>query len=383
ASYRNGQWLEAVALPFASIDFSTQHPTLSSDERTLYFASDMPGGFGKLDIYKVAINTDGTYGTPVNLGATVNTEQVDAFPFMSKDNTLYYATNGKQGFGGLDIFMAEMQNGSFEASTNLGDDINTAKDDHSYIINERDNIVYFSSDRSGMDKLYTATRTENELAKFLVDGYVKDKITGDFLPNAVVTLMDENGNMLQTATVSQNGRYEFRVATGKNYFIKGALKGYATTEELFDTKDSTSKSKTILLSLEPYDVVQARIKENEKGELLINLDKIYFDYNRSAIRSDAAVILDDLVRIMNLYPAMNIEVSAHTDSRGPSAYNLTLSKDRAAAVVAYVTARGIKVNRLQSIGYGEEKLLNDCKDGKKCTEEQHENNRRCEFKIID
>ena len=153
----NGNWTNIERLPFSSQEYSVEHPSLSADGSKLYFASDMPGSLGSFDIYVVDVNADGTFGTPRNLGPTVNTEHREQFPFISEDDVLYFSSDGHQGFGNLDIFRAE---GDFSEVKNLGTSANSAYDDFAFVIREGEDEGFFASNRRGTDNLYTFTREE-------------------------------------------------------------------------------------------------------------------------------------------------------------------------------------------------------------------------------
>jgi outer membrane protein OmpA-like peptidoglycan-associated protein len=377
----DGAWTNVTALPFNSEAYSTEHPSLSKNGKTLYFSSDMPGGFGGFDIYKVTINSDGTYGEPENLGAKINSSQREQFPYISQINTLYFASNGHEGFGNLDVFRSELVNNNFSNPINLGAEVNTNLDDFGFSINEQKNKGYFSSNREGEDKLYSFNREENILTKYLVEGIVQDKNSNELLPNSLVTLFDENRNVIQDTIVGANATYLFKIEPNKKYTIRGTRKLYIPMDVDFST-DSKGKIKhNIYLTLESYADAEERIKENERGEVQVQLEKIYFDFNKSNIRPDAANILNTLVGLLKKYPYMEIEISSHTDARGPSLYNLELSKKRAASTLEYIVSQGIDRNRLRSIGYGEEQPLNNCIREGICTDKEYDKNRRSEFKL--
>ncbi|MEO1033910.1 MAG: hypothetical protein AAFX55_21185, partial [Bacteroidota bacterium] len=205
----DGSWTNIKALPFTSNDFSTEHPSLSKDGKTLYFASDMSGGYGGFDIYKVAINDDGTYGEPENLGQTVNTKHREQFPHINDNNVLYFASNGHLGFGGLDVFRSNMVNGEFGKPVNLGATINSNYDDFAYVLKANEDLGYVSSNKSGYDRLYGFDREENILSKYLVEGVVKDINSNELLSGALVTLFDESGTVIQDTIVGENATYLF------------------------------------------------------------------------------------------------------------------------------------------------------------------------------
>lgn len=375
-------WTNVVALPFNSDLYNVEHPTLSKDEKTLYFASDMPGTIGDFDIYKVAIDADNSYGPPVNLGSQVNTKHREQFPYVSDINTLYFSSNGHLGYGALDVYRSEMVNGNFSKPVNLGNTVNSHLDDFGYSIYEKENKGYFSSNRRGSDELYGFVREENILTKYLVEGLVQDKNNKKLVPGVLVTLLDEMGKVIKDTIVKQNAHYMFKVEPNKKYTLRTKQKLYIPTDVEFSTNSKGKIQQKINLSIESYKDADARIQENKKGDVQINLERIYFDYDKSNIRPDAASILNNLVNIMNQYPQMEVQVSAHTDARAGNDYNLNLSKSRAASTLEYVVSQGINRNRLRSIGYGEEQPLNQCTEEKMCTDQEYEINRRCEFTIL-
>ena len=378
----DGNWANVKALPFTSNSFSTEHPSLSKDEKTLYFSSDMLGTLGSFDIYKVAINDDGTYGEPENLGPTINTKHREQFPFISDYDVLYFSSDGLEGFGGLDVFRSNLVNGSFDKPVNLGSSINSNVDDFAYVIKEKDNTGYVSSNRSGHDRIYGLGREENRLTKYLVEGIVQDKYSLELLPGSLVTLFNEAGTVIQDTIVGSDAYYLFKIEPNKKYKVRGTRKAYIPQDVEFSTDSEGKIQHNILLSLESFAHAEERVKENEKGDAMVELDKIFFDFDKSNIREDAAVTLNVLVDLMNKYPSMEVEVSAHTDARGNDQYNLDLSKRRAASTLEYLVSKGIDRNRLKSIGYGEMQPLNKCVKEGICDEKEYDINRRCEFTIL-
>lgn len=382
ADFVDGSWTNIQALPFNDDYYSIQHPSVSKDGSTLYFSSNMPGGYGEFDLYKVSINDDGTYGEPQNLGKEINTQHLDQFPYISDSNTLYYSTNGKQGLGGLDIHRSNLINGNFETPINLGETINSSRDDFSFIINEKANKTYFSSNRTGIDKLYQSVREENILTKYAVGGIVQDSISGKLLPGSLVSLLDEREILIDDMIVGDDASYFFKIEPNKKYTIRGTRKLYIPQDIKFSTDKNGKISHDILLTLLSYQDAEDTIKPDRKGDVQVELDQIFFDFDKAIIKPDASRTLDELVTIMKKYPAMYVEVSAHTDVRGSSEYNLELSNKRALSTMEYLVSRGIERRRLRSIGYGEMQPLNNCVEEGMCTEEQYSINRRCEFKIV-
>ncbi|WNH14321.1 OmpA family protein [Thalassobellus suaedae] len=378
----DGKWTNVTPLPFTSNNYSTEHPALSKDEKTLYFASDMPGTIGSFDIYKVTINDDGTYGEPENLGATINTKHREQFPFISDSNVLYFSSIGHQGYGGLDVFRSNMVNGSFDEPINLGSSINSNLDDFAFVIREKDNMGYVSSNRKGNDRLFGFTREENVLLKYQVAGIVQDLNSKELLAGSLLTLFDESGTIIQDVIVGDDAYYIFKIEPNKKYTVRGTRKAYIPQDVEFSTDSDGKVQHNIYLNLESFADAEEHVKENEKGEVQIELEKIYFDFDKSNIRKDAAVTLNILVDLMKKYPTMEVEVSAHTDAKGSDQYNLKLSKRRAASTLEYLVSQGIERKRLKSIGYGEKQPLNDCIKEGVCDDEEYDVNRRCEFTIL-
>ncbi len=338
--------------------------------------------YGGFDIYKVAINDDGTYGEPENLGAKVNTKHREQFPYISDLNVLYFASDGHLGYGGLDVFRSNSVNGSFDSPINLGSSINSSLDDFAYTIREKDNKGFVSSNRSGFDRIYGFGREENILTKYLVEGAVQDKNSKALLPGALVTLFDDAGNVIQDSIVGTKADYLFKIEPNKKYRIRGTRKAYIPQDVEFSTDSKGKIQHNIYLTLEAFADAEENVKQNEKGDVQVELDKIYFDFDQSKIRNDAATTLNGLVDLMKKYPSMEVEVSAHTDARGNDQYNLDLSKRRAASTLEYLVSKGIERNRLKSIGYGEMQPLNKCVEEGICNEEEYDINRRCEFTIL-
>ena len=375
-------WTNVTALPFTSDVFSTEHPALSKDEKTLYFASDMPGTLGSFDIYKVSINDDETYGEPINLGNIINTAHREQFPFISEYDVLYFSSIGHQGYGGLDIFRSNNINGAYDEPVNLGGSINSSLDDFSFVVLEKENKGHVSSNRLGPDRMFGFVREENKLSKYLVEGVIQDKNTNELLVGAKVILFDESGEAIEEMVVGDDAYYLFKIEPNKKYKFRGSKKAYIPQDIEFSTDKEGKVQHNIKLALEAYTTVEERIQENKKGQVQVKLDKIYFDFSSSKIKEDAAIILNVLVDLMKKYPFMEVEVSAHTDARGRAEFNLELSKLRAASTLEYLVSQGINRSRLGSVGYGEMQPLNDCVKENMCSEADYNVNRRCEFTIL-
>lgn len=385
AELKDTLWTNITELPFNSDLYSTQHPVLNHDNTRLYFSSDMPGSLGSFDIFYVDIidhyegYVETSYSQPINMGRTINTKHREQFPFVGEDETLYFASDGHQGMGGLDIFMSKIFDGMYSKPLNLGETINTEMDDFGYVLNEEKNTGYFASNRAGYDNLYAFERKENK-RQFTVEGDVRDKITKNILPGTTVTLYDENDMVVGQMVVGGDARYVFNTEPNKTYVLEGHRDFYIPTSESFTTNDDGKITFNIELSIESYDDAEDIVVTKEDGYIYIELENIYFDFGKYEIKPQAARTLDVLVDLLNKYPRMEIQLGAHTDNRSSDLYNLALSHNRAAATLEYMVENGIERKRLRSKGYGERLPLVDC--GKDCSEEEHSINRRCEFIIM-
>lgn len=363
ATLVDGKWSNIEALPFNSTAYSVSSPSLSQDGKTLYFASNMPGGMGESDIWKVEVTESG-YGEPVNLGKLVNTPGKENFPSITAENILYFSSTGRQGFGGLDVFKADL-NVATEA-VNVGHPVNTEKDDFSLSFNSKQNVGYFSSNRNGSDAIFQATPVCQ--AQAIVT--VTDSKSGSILSNATVAILDAKGNVITSEKTNTQGLVNYDVECDENYTFKVMLQNYETAESVLN--DVVSGSNNINVALTPEEVI---ITDTE-----VILKDVYFDFNKSNITDRGAVELDKLVRVMEKNPTMVIMVKSHTDSKGSASYNLKLSERRAQSTVQYIISKGIAKDRISGKGYGSTMPKVNC--GANCTDEQNAQNRRSEFIIV-
>lgn len=359
----NGKWTVREALPINSTSYSVSHPTLSDDGKTLYFSSNMPGGLGETDIWKIAITENG-YGKPENLGANINTAGREAFPFVTTDGILYFASSGRQGFGGLDIFKFDLVNGG--NVINLGKPVNTEKDDFSLSLNSKMNVGYFASNRTGTDLIYQAIPVCGVEALVLVT----DKKTGKAIQNASISLLDAKNTVIGTSTSDVNGKSLLGLDCDVPYTLQVTAPNYQSLTYSFEKTKQNELS--IPLALTPNEVV---ITDTE-----VILGNVYFEFDKSNITAAGAEELNKLVRVMQEHPSMVIYVKSHTDSKGSTKYNARLSEQRAQATVQYIVSKGIKKDRISGKGFGSSEPKVNC--GSDCTEEQNATNRRSEFIIV-
>ncbi|MFN3967581.1 OmpA family protein [Flavobacterium sp.] len=358
-------WGELTALPFNDKTYSSSNPSLSRDGKTLYFSSNRPGSLGGVDIWKVAINADGTYGEPQNLGSKINTEGNESFPFIADDNkTLYFASAGKQGLGGYDVYQADLSSGA--EATNLGKPVNTEKDDFAFSFNGTKNVGFLSSNRGGNDDILVV----NPICGVDVTIVVTDAKTGAILANASVAILDDKKNVIATEMSNANGEVKYRVECDKPYVVQASKDGYeGNTFAVTPSKGPTAK---VDAALQPIDVI---VTETE-----IVLKPIFFEYDKSNITQEGAFELDKLVQVMKNNDKLVIMAKSHTDNRGTDRYNERLSDRRAKSTAQYIISKGIDASRISAKGMGELEPKVDC--GKDCTEEQHAQNRRSEFLIV-
>ena len=478
AEFINGEWQKEKPMRFNGSEYSVGHASLTVDGDTMYLASDMPGGYGGVDLYICKRKSDGSWTDPVNLGKEINTEGDEMFPFIHPDGILFFASNGLLGLGGLDIFLCKVNENDFSELENIGVPINSSYDDFAFILDEKQESGYFSSNRpegKGHDDLYMFRLLRPFTFGKLIMGTARDT-KGNILSKVEVSLYDEQGIVLKTVRTKDDGKYQFIAEQDKYYSLDGIkleysdgynsadthtkeyifiadlvlnrtakfalyciIKDEKTLNPLVDVKvtltDYIKHTHKIIITPENGDFYQNledrklkdslsyEIKLEKEGYLtetfiynqtlyregqydmhdkmnlvlneievgldlseIINIDPIYFDLNKSDIRSDAAIELDKIVKVMLNNPKMVIELGSHTDCRGSAAYNLLLSDRRAKSSAQYIRARITKPERIYGKGYGEYKLINHCEcEGNKkvpCSDEEHQQNRRTEFKII-
>ena len=359
----NGKWDNIEALPFNDKRWSTGNPSVSKDGRTLYFASDREGSLGGSDIWKVEVKEGNTYGEPVNLGPKVNTEGRESFPSITDDNKLYFASDGRKGFGALDIFVIDLARGTEAA--NIGLPVNSNKDDFAFTFNNSKKVGFFSSNKAGIDNLYMAT----PLCAVEALVIVKDAKTGKILSGAKVAILDERNNVIETRTSGTDGSVAYNVDCDKAYTIQASAGGYESNS--FPVAKTAGGTVNVPANLNPIEKI---ISPTE-----IVLNEIYFEFDKSNITKEAAFELDKLVEAMKAKPELVIMAKSHTDSRGDDQYNMSLSNRRAKSTVQYIISKGIAKARISGQGYGESQPKVNCTE---CTEEQHAQNRRSEFVIV-
>lgn len=478
---QKGKWSNINPLKLNSKDYSIGHPSISTDGKTLYFVSDMPGGFGGADLYKAVILDDGNIGTPENLGNSINTEGQEMFPWIAPNGQLFFSSNGLTGLGGLDFFVAELSpKGTVNAIQHCGKEINSNQDDFGLSFMQDGKTGYFSSNRiggKGGDDIYSFSLIRPFIFKLILTGTVTDIATKTILPGTVIKLLDENFQEIDKTIADENGQYIFTLEPTKTYKLQFENNAYNSESVqvpnenpsgnivlngelsklpefglsciVLDSENSnpmqgvaisvkdkktgkilmnsvsgaTGSLQSVLDNIKIGDELDLEVSISKEGYLskkeslkvtvtkagminiheymnsnlakvevgidlatIIDIKPIYFDLGKSNIRKDAAIELDKIVKIMNEYPNMEIELGSHTDCRGSIASNATLSKSRAQASAEYIKKRILNPQRIYGKGFGESKLKVDCPcEGtvkSSCSEDEHQKNRRTEFIII-
>jgi len=383
-------WKLTGSFRYNSDEYSVGHPAIDKDGTVLYFASDMPGGYGKSDLY-FSVLSNGQWSKPFNLGPKINTEGNEFFPFMSQDGVLYFSSDGHGGLGSLDIYFSVPERGVFNTIENMGFPVNSSRDDFGLALDSTGMKGYFSSNRPGgrgNDDLYFL---KIKRVPVIIKGVVKDRDTKDVLADATVAVIDENGKTILSSVTRTDGQFEFEVNKGQQFIINVNKESYSESEKTIGTASLRPNDEVFSEIFLEQKIIDAadnspapKNMEEENGIALqiIELEYINYDLDKSDIRPDAAIILDKLIAIMKEYPDLEIRVESYTDSRGSDEYNMALSKKRALSAADYLRSKGIDPSRMQYQGYGETRLLNRCTNGVTCTEEEHEVNRRSIVKVV-
>ena len=375
AELKGDEWGNVTELPFNSDEYSCGHPTLSADDKTLYFISDMPESLGGTDIYKTVLDSvKNTWSKPENVGNTINTTGNEMFPYMHPDGTFYFSSDSHNSIGGLDVFMTSYDGKNWLQIENLNYPLNTSKDDFAFTFNNNDKTGYISSNRNTTDKIYEITKNEPVIA-LNVSGYVNQKgKPKQPIDSVIVEITNLTENTKEKVLTNSAGEYFINVKNKCDFSVKAWKPMFFTITPPQNISTAGKKlSEKFIANFELDEIIM---------EKPIVLENIYYDLDKWEIRQDATKELDRLVQLLVDNPELHIELSSHTDSRSGDQYNLVLSDKRAKAAVGYIVSKGIDVKRMKYKGYGESKLVNRCENAVVCTEEEHQKNRRTEFKAI-
>lgn len=389
-----GVWTNIIELPFNDKNYDVGHPTLNKENTKLYFSSNMPGGFGKTDIYQVDILPNGNYSEPNNLGPSINSTGNDIHPYISGDNFLYFSSNGHPGnMGGLDIYVSQVNENGVSKPEHVNAPVNSKWDDFSFIIDYTKRIGFFSSNRpggKGRDDIYyfkeTIIKEKEEVVEIepevikeecnqIVKGYVYLNATNKKIPNTVVNLVSGLGKKLESFTTLDDAKFQFNIKCNEKYFIEAGKEGY---------KPFTKSIKTLGLNKKQnkLDLYLLKIKEIVHEKKKLKVGEIGFNFNEAKLLKRFTYQLDKAIILMSEDPNLKIEIESHTDSRAEDEFNMRLTEERIFAIYEYLGQKGITADRIKGKAFGETMPLNKCVNNVECTEDEFLLNRRTMFKLI-
>jgi outer membrane protein OmpA-like peptidoglycan-associated protein len=385
STFENNEWSKPTPFEYNYSSYSVGQPFLTEAGDSMYFTSDMPGGFGGKDLYLSTWSNEGYWTKPLNLGHEINTESDEMFPFYDEQaKLLYFASDGHFGLGGLDLYYF-MNN----EAVNLGAPINSRQDDFALILRRDGLNGYFSSNRStgkGSDDIYSVNLSKKRSLERRIEGATFDS-ENQPLSNVYIRLFNEKNELIQSLE-SKDGQYRFIVLNTGYFTLKGTKELYneGVKKAYFAQKDTFVTANLILSQNQIEKEASTPIVVQVDSEKLVLLNSIFFDFDMFNIRKDASVSLDEIVKIMNNYPNMEVNLRSYTDCRGSEVYNQYLSDMRAQESVSYIQQRISKPLRISGKGFGESKPLNkcECQDHivSQCTVKEHQQNRRTEFSVV-
>lgn len=386
--------IEELPYPINMKGISSAHPALSPDDEQLYFVSNRKKKMYDTDLYVVSRKKEGGFANTVDsLGDEINTYGRETFPFVDGNGVLYFSSDGYPGLGGLDVFAAAKDSDGKYAVVNVGVPINSTSDDFAYVIDRDSKKGFVSSNRNGGkgdDDLYKFTEIKPVVFPFNINpvyfGTVKDSITGEPLRDVQVTIYNDLDESVKTMITNESGKYSLDLLPLKKYTFEFKKNEFSVERVSVEgRKISEMEEIPVALFSELSVIVGNQVVKLKEGDNLtekLKLNPIYFDYGGYTIRKSSKLELDKVIDLIKRYPTISIEVRSHTDSRGRNDFNLKLSKNRAKTTIDYIVNEGgISRDRIWGDGYGETQLINNCSDGVKCTEAEHELNRRSEFII--
>ncbi len=389
--YRNGDWSEPELLAVNDPNSWDSSPAFNRNGRTLYFASNRPGGMGGVDLYAATLDGNGRFSNARNLGSDINTPGNEMFPYVDDDGRLFFASNGHAGYGGLDLFVAVRRDGKTTVD-NLGTPMNSSEDDFGLIYTSRTKGFYTSNRDGGQgdDDIYgfIDNSPDRKIVNYILAGRT---LTPDSATQANVVLeevrlrlMDTQENVLAEATSNEDGTFEFQVDGEQDYLIIGEKPDYFTTRINFSTMGESIPVEQLVEEITTKNFQTELVMDRIILEKAIVVENIYYDYDSANIRSDAAVELDKLARFLEDNPEIKIELGSHTDSRGNDEYNRDLSQRRAESAVNYIISKGVDKNRIRARGYGESLPIapNTNPDGSD-NPDGRQKNRRTEIKVFE
>jgi peptidoglycan-associated lipoprotein len=402
----DGSWEKPTLVPFCDSKFMFAHPTFSPDGKTMYFASDMPGGFGEMDIWESKL-VDNAWSTPKNLGGDINSKGNEVFPVVKSEDMIFFSSDAHESLGGLDILSSSRKNGIWENPVHISYPINTSTDDFAMVWSPDGKSGYFTSDRYGADKIFSFAYDDTRVT---LNGLVTGKDSMLPLGGVKVIIKNLTDGTEQMVISDGDGKFTAELVKGKDYQMIADLEGYFKQTDNVNTKTGENPINKVIEMTEVYISDPNANNGNNGGNNnggttgngdgtgnngngnngngdgknggkkgIYDLPEIHWDYNKWDIRNDAIPYLDNLVKLFRENPDLKFELRSHTDCRGSFEYNDDLSTKRAKSATDYLVKKGVPRSIIVSKGYGERELLNNCSDGVFCDESKHEENRRTEF----
>ncbi|MFN7838957.1 MAG: OmpA family protein [Bacteroidota bacterium] len=398
--FRNGAWTDPVRININTTvkegDPSTTNycwdstPAFSPDGRTLYFSSNRKGGYGGLDLYSAQMDSRGRFGKVKNLGPEINTAGDDTFPYMAENSKLYFSSDGHPGYGQLDLFVVNRANGKTQIE-NLGQPMNSTGDDFGMYLFKPDRGFFTSNreDGKGDDDIYTFVNDDPNLkvVNYFLQGItynIRKDSSREILPDTKVSLLDQGGDVMQEFTTGTDGKFLFRVYENENYVLLGEHDGYIVKRQPYTTIGKSVPLESLKELVTNITLDTVLVLDRKAKNVFFVLKNIYFEYDKADINRESAQELDKLVQILEDNPDIKIEMGSHTDSVASNSYNIDLSQRRAQSTVDYLIRKGIDPKRLTAKGYGKERPIarNTNPDG---TDNPvgRQKNRRTEFRIVE
>ncbi len=388
--FRNGEWTEPQQVNINQPDTWESSPAFSPDGRIIYFSSNRKGGYGGLDLYTAQMDSRGRFSRVRNLGPEINTSGNETFPYISENGKLYFSSDGHPGYGMLDIYVVNRANGKTVVE-NLGQPVNSTGDDFGIFLFKPDR-GFFTSNREGGkgdDDIYTFINEDPNLkvVNYYLQGVtyaLRKDSTKEILPSTKVSLLDDKGDIMQDYTTGNDGKFLFRIYENENYSLVGETDGYLVKRGPYTTLGKSVDVSTLKELITNVTLDTLLVLDRLQKDVFFQLKNIYFGYDSANIRKESSKELDKLVDLLNDNPEIKIEMASHTDSVGTFDYNINLSQRRAQSTVNYLIKKGIAPERLVAKGYGESKPIarNTNRDGTD-NPDGRQRNRRTEFKILE
>lgn len=371
----DGRWGAVVELPFNLEGYNTAHPALTPDEKWMYFVSDRQGSIGESDLFRVSISETGRFGAVENLGDKINTAGRETFPFISSDYVLYFSSDGHPGFGGLDLYKSKISmDGKLGIPINLGLDINSAFDDFGIYIDATSRKGFVSSNRTGGNGVDDIYMFVEKPCYQILDGVIADVDSHLGVQGVEIVMYNDQNKPIETIYTNEQGYYSIeKLLCGQQYRVQVNKEGFFSEEFEVDTNRDAQQRVNIQIEL---------INKGDDLFKKLKLSPIHFDFDSATIRADAQIELQKVVDVMLEHPKLQVDVRSHSDSRGNDTYNLRLSERRAQSTIEWMIRQGVEASRLKGKGYGESQLINSCINGVKCSNEEHQENRRSEFVVV-